>query len=58
MGKIPEADTRLFKRVFVCRKCKHKIKADNPKILAKKIVCRKCNNRDFRPIKKEKKAIK
>ncbi len=56
--KVPEAEARLFKRVFVCRKCKSKIKADQSKIRARKIICRnkKCNSRDFRPIKKEKKV--
>jgi ribosomal protein L40E len=56
MGKIPEATARLFNRVFVCRKCKTKIKADSVKIRAKKIKCRRCDCRDFRPKSKEKKV--
>ncbi len=55
--KIPEAEARLFTRVFICRKCKAKIKADSPKIRAKKILCRKCGSRDFKAKTKEKKVI-
>lgn len=56
--KIPEAEARLFHRVWICRKCKAKIRASISKIRAKKIVCRKCQGRDFRPKKKEKKVVK
>jgi len=57
MVKIPEAAARLFGNVFVCRKCKHKQRANPQKILARKIVCRKCGSRAFRPKRKEKKAV-
>lgn len=56
--KIPEAEKRLFSGVFVCRKCKSKIKADSAKIRAKKITCRRCKSRDFKPKTKEKKVAK
>ncbi len=55
--KIPEAEARLFNRIFVCLKCKSKIKADSAKIRAKKILCRKCKSRDFRGKNKEKKVV-
>ena len=55
--KIPEAEARLFKRVFICRKCKAKIKADSAKIRAKRILCRKCGSRDFKIKTKEKKVV-
>jgi len=56
--KIPEATARLFHRVWVCRKCKKKIRGDGAKIRARKIVCPKCYSKDFRPKTKEKKVIK
>ena len=37
---FPEATHRLYHRVFVCRKCKSKIRADYAKIRDKKVKCR------------------
>ena len=51
--KIPEAQNRLFKNVFVCSKCQSKIKADPQKILKGKVRCRKCKKNAFRPLKKK-----
>jgi len=53
--KIPEAQNRLFKNVFVCRKCQTKMRADPQKILKGKIKCRKkdCRGRSFRVLKKK-----
>jgi len=42
----------LYKNIFVCKKCKAKIRADPRKILEGKIRCRKCGKKAFRPIKK------
>ena len=53
MAKIPEAEARLYKRIFVCKHCKAKIKADSLKIISEKIRCRKCGKKAFRPIKKK-----
>ena len=53
MGKIPEAQNRLFKNVFVCKNCKSKIKSSPQKILEKKVKCRKCAKKAFRPLKKK-----
>ncbi len=55
--RIPEAEARLFRRVFICRKCKVKIRADYAKIRAKKILCHKCGSRDFKLKTKEKKVV-
>ena len=52
MVKFPEAEVRLFKNVFVCRKCKTKIKAPTLKVLAGKIKCRKCNSKILRAVRK------
>jgi len=51
--KIPEAQNRLFKNVFICSKCKTKIRADPQKILKGKVRCRKCKKSSFRVVKKK-----
>jgi formylmethanofuran dehydrogenase subunit E len=51
--KIPAAQQRLFRNVFVCKSCGTKIRADPRKILEGKIKCRKCKKRAFRQIKKK-----
>jgi len=51
--KIPEASNRLFKNVFVCKRCKTKIRAEPQKILKGKVKCRKCKKSSFRPLKKK-----
>jgi len=53
MAKIPEAQARLFKNVFVCKNCKSKRKAEPLKILERKVKCRKCGKSAFRPIRKK-----
>ena len=52
MAKIPEAQNRMFKNVFVCKNCHSKIKASSIKILEGKVRCRKCKKNAFRPLKK------
>jgi ribosomal protein L40E len=54
--KFPEAEKRLFNRVFVCMKCGVKIKADLVKVRAGKVKCRKCKAKRLRPIHKDKKS--
>jgi len=53
MAKIPEAQNRLFKNMFVCKKCKTKVRADPQKILKGKVKCRKCKRTAFRPLRKK-----
>ncbi len=53
MAKIPEATARLFKNVFVCKKCHTKIKANPIKILEGKVKCRKCKKNAFRTLRKK-----
>jgi len=53
MAKIPEAQNRLFKNVFVCKNCQAKIRADPQKILKGKVKCRKCRGKAFRPLKRK-----
>jgi hypothetical protein len=53
MVKFPEAEKRLYRNVFVCRKCKTKTRAPNLKILSGKISCKKCGRTVFRPVRKK-----
>lgn len=54
MVKFPEAHARLYKNIFVCKRCKAKIRSSVQKILQRKVKCRKCQGKAFRPIKKGK----
>ncbi len=51
--KIPVAQKRMFQNVFVCRKCKKKIRAQPVKITAGKIKCPRCDGKAFRAIRKK-----
>ncbi len=53
MAKIAAAQARLFKNIFVCKRCSAKIRADSKKILTGKIKCRNCDSKDFRPKRKK-----
>ena len=53
MVKFPEADARKFKNVFVCRKCKTKLRAPNQKVLSGRLICKNCNRHVFRTVKKK-----
>ncbi len=53
-SKIPAVVLkRRFERVYICRKCKAKVRADVQKVLAGKVRCPKCHSRYLRPKKKE-----
>ena len=52
MVKFPEAAARLFHNIYVCKKCKSKIRAQPLKVLQKKVKCRKCGHKDLRPLRK------
>ncbi|MBU0471659.1 MAG: 50S ribosomal protein L40e [Nanoarchaeota archaeon] len=53
MAKFPEADARLFHNIFVCKKCKSKIRAPNLKVFAGKVACRKCGAKALRTVRKK-----
>ena len=53
MVKFHEADVRKFRNVFVCRRCKTKIKAPNIKIIQRKITCRRCGTKAFKAVRKK-----
>ena len=54
MAKFEATMNRLFKRVFVCKKCKAKIRTDIVRVLGAKVKCRNCQGKAFRPIKSKK----
>jgi len=53
MAKFKEAMNRLFKNMFVCRRCKAKLRADPLKVRLGEIKCRKCQAKQLRPKHKE-----
>ncbi|MBU0536524.1 MAG: 50S ribosomal protein L40e [Nanoarchaeota archaeon] len=53
MVKFPEANARQFKNIFVCRRCKTKIRAPNTEIIAKRVKCRRCDCKNLRPKRKK-----
>jgi ribosomal protein L40E len=53
MAKFEEADARRFKNIFVCRRCKSKIRGPSLKVFAGKVACRKCAGKALRPIRKK-----
>ncbi|MBR9692239.1 50S ribosomal protein L40e [Candidatus Woesearchaeota archaeon] len=53
MAKIPEAEERMFRNIFVCRKCKSKIRASPMKITQGRISCRKCGCKALKPVRKK-----
>jgi ribosomal protein L40E len=53
MVKFPEANARLFHNIFVCKRCKAKIRSNPIKMIQKKIICRKCGGKNFRVVRKK-----
>ncbi|MFW6233398.1 MAG: hypothetical protein ACOC3Z_01925, partial [Nanoarchaeota archaeon] len=51
MATFPEAEARLFKNVYVCKKCEKKFKTSISKVLAGKAVCRDCKYKKNRPVR-------
>jgi len=53
MVKFPEANARKLKNVFVCRRCKRKIRSPSRKVLSGLVKCRNCGSRVLRTIRKK-----
>jgi tRNA(Ile2) C34 agmatinyltransferase TiaS len=49
---FPETLARLYNRVFVCRVCKTKMKAEPSRVRAGKVKCKKCGSLALRPKKR------
>ena len=56
MAKFDAAIGRLFRRIFVCKKCKSKIRTDGSRVLAGAVKCRTCQGKAFRVIKSKSKG--
>lgn len=52
-AKVPAAQNRLYKNVFICKGCKHRMRVEPLKILNGKVRCRKCKGKAFRVVKKK-----
>ena len=53
MVKFPEAMARMINDVFVCRRCKSKIRAKSLAVSQNLVSCRKCSSRKVRPKRKK-----
>lgn len=53
--KLPAAQKRMFKNIFVCRRCSSKIRTDPIRVVQKQVACRRCKGRAFRPVRSKKK---
>ena len=52
MAKFPEAEARMFKNRFVCRRCKTVQQVSPRKIAENMVTCRKCKYKKFKPKRK------
>lgn len=50
--KIPAAQARLLRNIWVCRNCSAKIRAEARKIIEGKVKCRNCSCKSFKPKRK------
>jgi ribosomal protein L40E len=53
MVKFEEANQRKVRGIFVCRRCKAKIRAPSLKVSQGKISCRNCAGKKLRPKRKK-----
>jgi len=53
MAKFPEAEARLRKNKFVCRRCHKVMRAPNIKFVREEVKCRKCAGRKFKAKRKK-----
>jgi formylmethanofuran dehydrogenase subunit E len=51
MATFPEAEARLYKNVFVCKKCEKKFRTSMGKVLTGKATCRDCKSKKVRPVR-------
>ncbi|MEK6915699.1 MAG: hypothetical protein AABW89_04130 [Nanoarchaeota archaeon] len=52
--KLPAAQMRLFRNMFVCKNCGQKMRSESLKVISKKIRCRKCGRHSFRTLRMKK----
>jgi len=51
--KFPEAEERLFSRVFICMNCGARKRGDLVKLRVGKLKCRRCKSKHLRAIHRE-----
>jgi ribosomal protein L40E len=51
--RFPEAEQRLFHRVFICMKCGARLRTDLMKVKGGKVKCRRCKRKQLRPVHKD-----
>lgn len=53
MAKFPEAEARIMKNKYVCKKCKSVVKADALKVINEEVSCKRCSSRALRVKRKK-----
>jgi DNA polymerase II large subunit len=51
--KILAAQNRLFRNIFICKRCRQKMRMEPLKVLSGNVSCRKCKGKDFRTPRKK-----
>jgi len=52
MAIFEEAEKRLYKNIYICKKCESKTRVPINKVLNGKAVCRSCSSKFLRPVRK------
>lgn len=52
--KLPAAQQRLFRNMFVCKNCNQKMRSEALKVISKTIKCRNCGKHNFRTLRMKK----
>ncbi len=53
MARFPEAQARLFKNKFACKKCKKVLKSTMMKVIDGKVSCKRCGSKALRTLRKK-----
>ncbi len=53
MAKIPEAEARIVKNKYVCKKCKSVVRAPSLQVIKGKVKCKKCSSKKLRTKRKK-----
>jgi len=53
MARFPEAEARIMKGKYVCRKCKSVTRTDAMKVINKEVMCKRCKAKELRPKRKK-----
>lgn len=54
MVKFKEASARMFRNVYICKKCKTKIRTTPQKVMFGLAKCRRCGHKALRSVRKAK----